>query len=288
MNISRLDINNFFFIILFGVFFYFSDCVKGYYKRAKAHAAVWNEKEAQRDYNMVAHLDNTLASLVSRELKALSELMKKKYWEEKEAYWNMLEKKESKNEEEEREEVKGKQEDSEGVTTGSKEEEEEKDEKESPPKYAEVHEDKLGGNKVTSTAGTGIEEDASEINPSASNKSEEKDWQQMLRLVMLLQNEGNFLIKEKHFQEASVKIKEAIEYVDFLQNTVSGTDYVVSNNVLFMKCKIKPFVTTMIVQMDVRIGADHINGLQSKQLSVMNGMNLPESSLTKRIAAREL
>uniref|UniRef100_A0A3Q1IZE4 AIP/AIPL N-terminal FKBP-type PPIase domain-containing protein n=1 Tax=Anabas testudineus TaxID=64144 RepID=A0A3Q1IZE4_ANATE len=45
------------------------DCVKAYYKRAKAHAAVWNEKEARRDFNTVAHLDITLASLVNRELK---------------------------------------------------------------------------------------------------------------------------------------------------------------------------------------------------------------------------
>ncbi|XP_034036837.1 peptidyl-prolyl cis-trans isomerase PASTICCINO1-like, partial [Thalassophryne amazonica] len=67
-------------------------CVKGYYKRAKAHAAVWNEKEARRDFNMVANLDITLASLVNRELKVLSERMKEKYWEEKETYWNMLEK----------------------------------------------------------------------------------------------------------------------------------------------------------------------------------------------------
>lgn len=244
---------------------------------------------------MVAHLDTTLASLVSRELKALSELMKKKYWEEKEAYWNMLEKKESKNEEEEEDEVEGKQEDSASVTIGSKDEEgEDKDEDESPSKCAEVHEEELGGNKATPAAGTGTE--ASEINPNASNKSEEKDWQQMLRLVMLLQNEGNFLIKEKHFQEASAKFREAIEYVDFLQNTVSVIDYVMrlcksmhkSNNVVFIKCKIKPSVMTTIVQMDARIDADHIDGLQSKPFSVMNGLNLPESSLTKRIVACEL
>nr|XP_046262987.1 aryl-hydrocarbon-interacting protein-like 1 [Scatophagus argus] len=128
------------------------DCVKGYYKRAKAHAAVWNEKEARRDFNMVAHLDVTLASLVSRELRALSDRMREKYWEEKEKYWNMLEKKDNKNEEE--------------------------------------------------------------------DKTEGKDWQQMLRLVMLLQNEGNFLIKEKHFEDASEKFKEAVEYVDVLQNMV--------------------------------------------------------------------
>ncbi|XP_044060315.1 aryl-hydrocarbon-interacting protein-like 1 isoform X3 [Siniperca chuatsi] len=190
------------------------DCVKGYYKRAKAHAAVWNEKEARKDFNMVAHLDITLASLVNREMKALSELMKEKYWEEKEKYWNMLEKKENKNEEEE---DKGKQEDSESVTTESKDEVgEEKGEEE------EVHKEDLGGNKVTPNEGTGNEEEPSssrsEIDPNASNKSEGKGWQQMLRLVMLLQNEGNFLIKEKQFQEASAKFKEAIEYVDVLQN----------------------------------------------------------------------
>ncbi|XP_078116460.1 uncharacterized protein LOC144524224 [Sander vitreus] len=196
------------------------DCVKGYYKRAKAHAAVWNEKEARRDFNMVAHLDITLASLVSRELKTLSECMKEKYWEEKEKYWNMLEKKENKNEDKEREdddeeeddevEDKGKQE---NVTTEIKDEVEE--EKEESPSIlcaeAEAHKEELGGNKEASS---------SEINPNAANKNEEKDWQQMLRLVMFLQKEGNFLIKENHFEEASVKFKEAIEYVDVLQNMV--------------------------------------------------------------------
>uniref|UniRef100_A0A3B3VFS0 Aryl hydrocarbon receptor interacting protein like 2 n=1 Tax=Poecilia latipinna TaxID=48699 RepID=A0A3B3VFS0_9TELE len=71
------------------------DCVKGYYKRAKAHAAVWNEKEARRDFSTVAQLDISLAALVRRELKELSERMKEKYWEEKEQYWNMLEKTEA-------------------------------------------------------------------------------------------------------------------------------------------------------------------------------------------------
>ncbi|GAA6223027.1 uncharacterized protein LOC108872548 isoform X1 [Lates japonicus] len=196
------------------------DCVKGYYKRAKAHAAVWNEKEAQRDFNMVAHLDITLASLVSRELKALSERMKEKYWEEKEAYWNKLEKKEDKNKEEEEEERedKGKQGDSKNVTTESKDKVGEEKGKDS------LSLDELGGNnegmlKVTlAEAGNKEEASSSEISPNASHKTEGKDWQQMLRLVMLLQNEGNFLIKENHFEEASVKFKEAIEYVDFLQN----------------------------------------------------------------------
>nr|XP_061786537.1 aryl-hydrocarbon-interacting protein-like 1 isoform X1 [Nerophis lumbriciformis] len=137
------------------------DCVKGYYKRAKAHAAVWNEKEARRDFKMVAHLDPTLASLVHRELRTLSERMKEKYWEEKEVYWKKLERHDGGSEEEEEEDV-----------------------------------------------GPGREGD----------ERQDKDWQQMLRLVMLLQDEGNFLLKDKRFEEASGKFKEAIDYVDFLQN----------------------------------------------------------------------
>ncbi|XP_066506019.1 aryl-hydrocarbon-interacting protein-like 1, partial [Hoplias malabaricus] len=72
------------------------DCVKAYYKRAKAYAAVWSEKEAKKDFLMVANLDATLARLVQRELTLLSERMKEKYWEDKERYWNMLEEKEKK------------------------------------------------------------------------------------------------------------------------------------------------------------------------------------------------
>ncbi|KAJ0002950.1 hypothetical protein NQD34_008099 [Periophthalmus magnuspinnatus] len=153
------------------------DCVKGYYKRAKAHAAVWNEKEARRDFNMVAQLDVTLNSLVHRELRSLSERMKEKYWEEKEQYWNKLENKEEKNDDEET------------VETASE----------------EVCENKAG--------------DEEEEQLSQMTLTEGKDWQQMLRLVMLLQKEGNFLITQGKFKEASEKFKEAIEYVDHLQNT---------------------------------------------------------------------
>ncbi|XP_059201701.1 aryl-hydrocarbon-interacting protein-like 1 [Centropristis striata] len=191
------------------------DCVKGYYKRAKAHAAVWNEKEARRDFNMVVRLDVTLASLVNRELKALSESMKEKYWEEKEQYWNMLEKNNDA-------EDKGKQDDSDSVTAEATDEVEEgQGEDESPSVLrAEAHKEELKGNKLTPTEGADNEEEASssENDPNAANKKEEKDWQQMLRLVMFLQKEGNFLMKENDFQEASVKFEEAIKYVDVLQN----------------------------------------------------------------------
>lgn len=171
-----------------------SDCVKGYYKRAKAHAAVWNEKEARRDFNTVASLDITLASLVGRELRALSERMKEKYWEEKEAYWKMLEKKQHRDEE-----------DAGSSEEGKKEQGEEK-----------IQELPEGLELLPGAAG-----DREEVAPCASSRSEGKDWQQMLRLIMLLQDEGNFLIKERRFQEASVKFTKALEYVDALLNMVS-------------------------------------------------------------------
>ncbi|XP_068444817.1 aryl-hydrocarbon-interacting protein-like 1 [Clinocottus analis] len=216
------------------------DCVKGYYKRAKAHAAVWNEKEARRDFNMVAHLDITLASLIGRELKALSDSMKEKYWEEKEQYWNKLETKENNNkeegrdkdeEEEEEEEDNGKQKDSKSVITESEDEVGEEKGKALSPSIlcAEGHKEEPGGNKVTPTEGNDNEEEASasEINPNTATETEGKDWQQMLRLVMLLQKEGNFLIKENQFLEASEKFTEAINYVDTLQNMVDqpGEDW---------------------------------------------------------------
>lgn len=168
---------------------------------------------------MVAHLDITLTSLISRELKALSERMKEKYWEEKEQYWNMLEKKEARNEEVEEEKEGEKKQDSESVTTENKDQVKEEKGEEEPSSKEDTAE-------VTPAEGAGHKEEASssEINPNASNKTEAKDWQQMLRLVMLLQNEGNFLIKENHFEEASVKFKEATDYVDILQKMVSGSD----------------------------------------------------------------
>lgn len=184
-----------------------SDCVKGYYKRAKAHAAVWNEKEARRDYNMVATLDVTLASMVGRELRAFSERMKEKYWEEKEAYWNMLEKKEGSDEKAEEEQVDG------GAETSVESQAmEEKKAAESEGRVEELLPGATGGQE---------EPRPGDICQTASNLTEGKDWQHMLQVVMLLQKEGNVLIKDKHFQEAEEKFKEALDYMDTLQNMVS-------------------------------------------------------------------
>ncbi|RVE67434.1 hypothetical protein OJAV_G00103030 [Oryzias javanicus] len=183
------------------------DCVKGYYKRAKAHTAVWNEKEAQRDFKMVAQLDITLSSLVQRELRALSERMKEKYWEEKERYWNKLEKLEWKSEEEE--EKKSQPEDPESVTASTED---------TPQDAAQTEEDKE--NKVAPYEGGKEEASCSAVSLSSCDKSEGKDWQQMLQLITSLQNQGNLLIKERRFREASFKFKEALEYVDELKDRV--------------------------------------------------------------------
>ncbi|XP_078544530.1 aryl-hydrocarbon-interacting protein-like 1 isoform X2 [Lissotriton helveticus] len=60
-----------------------SDNVKAYYKRAKAHSAVWNEKEAREDFLRVAHLDPSLSGAVKRELMDLGERMRRKKVEER-------------------------------------------------------------------------------------------------------------------------------------------------------------------------------------------------------------
>ncbi|TSQ81071.1 AH receptor-interacting protein [Bagarius yarrelli] len=43
------------------------------------------------------------------------------------------------------------------------------------------------------------------------------DWQQLIRLIILLQDEGSFYIKEQQFADAMVKFKNALEFVDYLQ-----------------------------------------------------------------------
>uniref|UniRef100_A0A671MZX0 Aryl-hydrocarbon-interacting protein-like 1 n=1 Tax=Sinocyclocheilus anshuiensis TaxID=1608454 RepID=A0A671MZX0_9TELE len=86
------------------------DCVKAYYKRAKAYAAVWSKREARRDFQMVANLDITLSRLVQTELNLLSERMKEKYWEDKERYWKILEDREKEPEKEDISEMDAKEE----------------------------------------------------------------------------------------------------------------------------------------------------------------------------------
>lgn len=69
------------------VFFLFlTDNVKAYYKRAKAHSAVWNEKEARADFDKVLELDPTLGPSVDKELRAMEERIRTKEREDKNRY----------------------------------------------------------------------------------------------------------------------------------------------------------------------------------------------------------
>lgn len=62
------------------------DNVKAYYKRAKAHAAVWNEKEARADFAKVLELDPSLEPSVAKELRLLEERLRTKDKEDKNRY----------------------------------------------------------------------------------------------------------------------------------------------------------------------------------------------------------
>ncbi|XP_047658530.1 aryl-hydrocarbon-interacting protein-like 1 isoform X2 [Tachysurus fulvidraco] len=168
------------------------DSVKAYYKRAKAYAAVWSEKEAKRDFLMVAKLDMTLVRLVQKELKLLSETIKEKHWEDKEKYWNIFEKKISDDEKMTEEKKKGcaaMQDENLHFFQPMVQEEQEHDTK--------LKETKIDQQTAAPVAGM--------------------DRQQLLRLIMLLQDEGSFYIKKQHFTDAMVKFRNALEYVDYLQ-----------------------------------------------------------------------
>lgn len=207
---------------------------------------MWDDKAARKDFNMVANLDPTLAPLVHRELKNLSGIMREKYWEEKDKYWNILEKEKKEDEEEEKEDeerMKEKEEKkeseaeeekthkAESETAATKVGEEERGEFELLCKDESASKDGNDNTQEQSVKAIAKDETANkktassaeaqpETNQRAPLVTEGKDWQQMLRLTMFLQDEGNFLIKEHHYGEAAGKYKEALAYVDFLQNKV--------------------------------------------------------------------
>ncbi|KAM4584700.1 AH receptor-interacting protein [Odontesthes bonariensis] len=66
--------------------FKYENNVKAYYKRAKAHAAVWNETEARADFAKVLELDPSLGPSVSKELRAMEDKLRSKEKEEKGRY----------------------------------------------------------------------------------------------------------------------------------------------------------------------------------------------------------
>ncbi|XP_076026372.1 AH receptor-interacting protein [Genypterus blacodes] len=66
--------------------FKYEDNVKAFYKRGKAHAAVWNEAEARSDFAKVLELDPSLGPSVAKELRAMEDKIRSKEKEEKGRY----------------------------------------------------------------------------------------------------------------------------------------------------------------------------------------------------------
>lgn len=67
-----------------------ADNVKAYFKRGKAHAAVWNEVEARADFEKVMQLDPSLGPAVSREIRAMEVRIREKDKEDKGRYKNLF------------------------------------------------------------------------------------------------------------------------------------------------------------------------------------------------------
>ncbi|OXB57461.1 hypothetical protein ASZ78_010176 [Callipepla squamata] len=61
----------------------YEDNIKAYFKRGKAHAAVWNVAEAQADFAKVLALDPSLRPAVSKELRSLEARLREKDAEDK-------------------------------------------------------------------------------------------------------------------------------------------------------------------------------------------------------------
>ncbi|KAM6940826.1 AH receptor-interacting protein [Lycodopsis pacificus] len=72
------------------IVFKYEDNVKAFYKRAKAHAAVWNETEARADFDKVLELDPSLGSSIAKELKTMEEKIRTKEKEEKGRYKDLF------------------------------------------------------------------------------------------------------------------------------------------------------------------------------------------------------
>ncbi|KAM6971972.1 AH receptor-interacting protein [Aplochiton taeniatus] len=68
----------------------YEDNVKAYFKRGKAHAAVWNEVEARADFAKVVELDPTLGPSATKELGAMDKRIRAKEKEDKGRYKSLF------------------------------------------------------------------------------------------------------------------------------------------------------------------------------------------------------
>ncbi|XP_032836928.2 AH receptor-interacting protein [Petromyzon marinus] len=64
----------------------YDDNVKAYFKRGRAHSAVWNEREARSDFDRVSALEPALGRAVRRELQALEQRLQLKNEEDRHRY----------------------------------------------------------------------------------------------------------------------------------------------------------------------------------------------------------
>ncbi|XP_041109907.1 uncharacterized protein LOC121317876 [Polyodon spathula] len=160
------------------------DNVKAYYKRAKAHAAVWNEAEARQDFLTAANLDPSLAPAVRKELRLLGERMRTKYSEEKMTYWGILEDK--------------------GGEARERESQRNMEDSSAADSKRDTNEKTTASDKLAPRT-------------SRTSSKEGKGKEQMLRLVPFLNNEGNYLLTEQRYREASQKYQEAIVYLKTIQ-----------------------------------------------------------------------
>lgn len=72
------------------ILIFLTDNVKAFFKRGKAHAAVWNETEARADFAKVIELDPSLETSVAKELRAMEDRIREKQKEEKGRYKNLF------------------------------------------------------------------------------------------------------------------------------------------------------------------------------------------------------
>ncbi len=74
----------------YSFFVFLTDNLKAYFKRGKAHAAVWNEAEARADFAKVIKLDPSLETSVAKELRAMEDRIREQQKETKGLYKNLF------------------------------------------------------------------------------------------------------------------------------------------------------------------------------------------------------
>lgn len=75
------------------LYFVYLGNFKAVYQRARAHAALFNEDEARRDFDMVEKLDPKFKPFIRQELKKLGESMRHMHIRQNKTYWDTTQEK---------------------------------------------------------------------------------------------------------------------------------------------------------------------------------------------------